>query len=149
MVFFDDEYTARGLGDATDLGGGFVVQFYAEGNACYANASMVVTDCSAGQAAIFGPGTTDSPMLSEEERAAKLHEPFEILRGEIEAAAAAGTPLDLAQISARAGGDFINNAMVGIATAIGISNDEAAPLHSYDLACACRLYYPGSAGSGQ
>jgi hypothetical protein len=68
MVFFDDEYTARGLGDATDLGGGFVVQFYAEGNACYANASMVVTDCSAGQAAIFGPGTTDSPMLSEEER---------------------------------------------------------------------------------
>lgn len=149
MVYFDEEYTARGLGDADELGGGFVAQAYAEGNGCYAEASMVVIDCTLGQAVIFGPGSTDSPMLSEEERAAKETEPFEVLRSAIEDAATVGTPLSLAEISARAGGDFINNAVVDVTTAIGISNDETAPLHSYDLGCACRLYYPGSTGAGQ
>jgi len=146
-VYNDDAYTSRGVGGARDMGGGFVRQFFVAGNACYNQASMIVTDCNTGRAVIFGPGDPESLMASEEERARQAKQPFQVLRAAIEAAAAAGTPMTLQAIADRAGDSFTNNAIVGTGNPVGISSSTEKPRHGFDLSCGCKLYYPGLPGN--
>ncbi len=143
VTYYDDGITQRGVGDATDLGSGYVEQFYVSGNACYAQSSMIVTDCNSGRAVIFGPVNIESPMPSEEEFASQ---PFNVLRQAIEAAAQAGEPLSLEQIHQMAGTGFVNNFVADVENPIAISNTTDKPLHSFDLACGCRHFYPDAPG---
>lgn len=140
----DDAYMSRGISDAEDLGGGFVVQYYFEGNACYGRVSMIVADCAGAQAVVFGPGPTEGPMSPVPEG-----DVWKQLEAQLRGGAAAGRPMPVAEIAAHAvGARFINAAVVTIPGQVGISNDEAAPRHDYNLGCGCGVFYPGSVGAG-
>ncbi len=144
IYFNDDAYLARGISDAENLGGGYVAQYYFEGNACYGHVSMIVADCTLGQAAVFGPGPTEGPMQPAPEG-----DVWKQLEAQLRGGAEAGHPMSVAEIFAHAkGAGFINAAQVTIPGRVGISNDEAAPAHDFDLGCGCKTFYPGSAGAG-
>lgn len=144
-IYYNDEaYIARGISDAEDLGGGFVAQYYFEGNACYGRVSMIVADCAAGQAAVFGPGPTEGPAQPATEG-----DVWKQLEAQVRGGAEAGRMMSVAEITAHAqGARFINAAQVTIPGRVGISNDEAQPLHDFNLGCGCRAFYPGSPGAG-
>ena len=144
MSYFDDVVTQRGTGYASDLSGGFVAQYYTEGNACYMTASMIVVDCNAGKAVIFGPG----PTVGAGAGMPPASDPFERLSGQVEAAGKAGKPMSLGAVLGGAQGKFANAVAVAVPGRVKISNDDSAPRHSFDLSCGCKLYYPGSAGAG-
>ncbi len=143
VTYYDDGITGRGVDGATDLGSGFVEQFYVSGNACYASSSMIVTDCNSGRAVIFGPVDIESPMSAAAQDA---NRPFNTLRRTIETAAQAGEPLSLERIHALAGTGYVNNSIVDAGNPVAISNTTDRPLHSFDLSCGCRHFYPGVSG---
>ncbi len=144
MAYHDEAYMTRSLSAAEDYGEGVVVQYYFEGNACRGNMSMIVLDCMAGEAAIFGPGAPEGPTQPAPKGDVWKQLEDQILRG-----ARAGRAMSVSEITAHArGAGFINAATVTVPGRYGISNDAQIPKHSFDLGCGCRAFYPASPGAG-
>lgn len=141
ITYFDDGIEDEGVSAAVDLGKGYVQQVYWDGHACAARQTTIVVDCNADQAAIFGPsGLIEFPAPIPPGQ-------WTDLQNAVEAASAAGAPLPLTEIVARASG--LNNAAIVPVSgrAIGISNHGAPSDRRFDLGCGCKAYYPGSAGA--
>lgn len=124
---------AVGLSEASDLGGGLVVQHATDGNACYREWNIVLHDCTAREVLVIGPARADYPWDPEP--------PMFALFERIEAAAAAGRPLSL-------------DALAGLASAAGYGNALRVPvgtrlsINGYQVPsdCACDTFYPRASG---
>ena len=121
-----------GLGQARDLGNGFVIQSAYEGNGCFGETSMIVTDCAAGRARVLG--TYSWSVDGYEARPSRL----ERMVGKVEAAVSAGGPdaLDRAEAAARQAGfnDVLN---------LRTSDRIKVRGKLLGLTCACKSFYPG------
>ena len=132
-TYYVDTARAVGLSEASDLGGGIVMQHATDGNACYYEWNIVLHDCTAREVLVIGPARADYPL-----------DPLPPMFGiaeRIEAAAEAGRPPNL-------------ETLAGMAAAVGYGHGLRVPvgtrlsINGYTVPsdCACDTFYPRASG---
>ena len=119
-----DPYQKVGLGEAKDLGRGFVAQRTFEGNACGGAISMIVADCKTGEVVILG------------EAHESLMDPTSLGK------------MQRLESALKSGGLTLERAKRAAAKQ-GLKTTKAASLRdkikmggkTFDLSCGCKLYY--------
>lgn len=133
LAWYLSEIRAVGLGPATDLGGGFVVQDIFDGNACHWEANLIVQDCGGRAGLVIGH---DTRALMDEPRETGIDR----IAAGLAAAAAAGRAPVLDDIAAAAAAE-------GYATrlALQLDRDREIEVNGQRIAidCACAAFYPG------
>ena len=132
-TYYVNTARAVGLSEASDLGGGYVIQHATDGNACYREWNVVLHDCTTRNVLVIGSARADYPWDPEP--------PMYDLFDQVETAAAAGRPLTL-------------DALAGLAAAAGYGNALRVPvgtrlsINGYRVPsdCACDTFYPRASG---
>lgn len=123
------EIDVAALGEVTKLSNGFLLQESFEGNACYAETSLLVIDCNKGQVALLGPQTFDLMNGGPQGQMEQLGRDLEKLSGKgklsLDAAAKAGAKRKLPQFASAKTKDRIE--MMG---------------RKFALDCGCKTFYP-------
>ncbi|MDQ2066661.1 hypothetical protein Q9295_09760 [Xinfangfangia sp. CPCC 101601] len=123
------EIDFAGLGEVSQLPGGFLLQETYEGNVCYGEASLIVMDCNTGKAALLGPQSFDLMQGGGQGQMEALVKDLSqaAAKGDLtlEVAAKAGAKRKLAQFASAKTKDRLT--MMG---------------RSFRLDCGCKTYYP-------
>ncbi|WP_435258731.1 hypothetical protein ACSBLW_02845 [Thioclava sp. FR2] len=126
------EIDTVGLGQARDLGNGLVIQSAFEGNGCFGETSMIVTDCATGRAKVLGTYTWS--LDGYEAPPSKL----ERMVAKVEAAVTGGGTdvLDRAEAAAR---------QAGFNDVLDLRSSDRIKVQGklLGLTCACKSFYPG------
>lgn len=126
---------ASGLTEAENLWLGFTAQRHYDGNACYVTEVRVIVDCAKNKAMTFGTGKA----MSIEEHMAASEGSYGQLYAEY-----AEMPASL---------DVLADTAVEAGLVVERFDTLAQPVvlgpsgKSFDLACACRLFYPDTKGA--
>ncbi len=124
-----------GLTEAENLRLGYTTQRHYDGSACYVTETRVVVDCARDMAMTFGPGRA----LSIEEHALETDGVYGTLYAEY--AEMPGALDVLADAAIEAGLSVERFDTLAQPVVLGPSGK------SFDLGCACRLFYPDSRGA--
>ena len=137
MIWRHGGFEVTAISPATDLGGGYVVQHTANGNACYAEISSIVQNCATGEAVAFG-GEMEA-MIPEPRQETILEE----LNSLLEERARLAHPMTIAEISATAEGRRVEFVVpMGTTSLIRLGEFE------FRLGAGCQVFYPELAGAG-
>jgi hypothetical protein len=135
-TWLHDGNRETGIGQAEDLGGGFVAQVMFEHAYCGGRSLLVVQDCRTGEAVAFG-GTSSNEAPAQWAMA-------EALRREVEAGIAASSPMSVGEIEGRAQGrGFETVAALSTTSRVAVGGE-----HEVQLGCGCGLHYPDLPGAG-
>jgi hypothetical protein len=121
------EIRSVGLTPVTDLGGGRVMQFIYDGNACYSESNLLVQDCATGTAVVIGPD--DLTWMDEQPRETGIDR--------IAAALRVGAIAGLEPVAGLAMTE-------GYPPALMLTTDATISINGQSLAisCACATFYP-------
>lgn len=133
IAWYLTEIRAVGLGPATDLGGGFVVQDIFDGNACYWEADLIVFDCGGGAGLVIGP---DARALMAEPRETGIDR----IAAGLAAGAAAGRAPVLDALAAAAASEGY---AAPLALRLGRDHEVEVNGQRVGIDCACATFYPG------
>lgn len=140
--FFDNDFTVQ-LEGAFDLGLGFVRQrLYGKSTGCIGReVALIVMDCTNGVAVAIGGYHEDdsAPIVIDAPPT-----PLNLVSSAIAASISLTRPLSISQINELAADVNVNYSVV-MTTTSPISMDG----FSFQLGCACQLYYPDSPGASQ
>lgn len=127
------EIRAVRLSEAVDLGGGFVLQYALDGNACYHERNIVLHDCAARDLVVVGPERADYPWDPEP--------PMFDIQERIQTEAEAGQPMTLTALTELAQSHgYADTLRVSVGTRLSING------YSVPSNCACDTYYPRASG---
>jgi hypothetical protein len=132
-VLHDDAAETR-MGEAQDLGGGFVAQRLFDGVACGGEISVIVQDCRTGQAVAFGG--------SDYEGANTQYDRMQALLDEVADRAPRSDLLSIEEIE-----DAARDSDIEFVVRMRTQSQFDLGGQSFHLGCGCQLHYPDLPGS--